>query len=407
VRTIAAILTVLVATAAPDLSAGEKEVAALHREGNKLYEKGEFAAAAEKFRAALLHGEDPHLRFNLGNALYGAGQKAQAAQAYRAALSGKKDFPEAALNLGMVLFESNDWTGALKALEAARPKPQVWRIRATCFQALDDWEAALFALEQAVQGAPRDRNLRLALGSARYRLRRYAEAADTFRFAVRLAPADPKAHRLLGWALLGLNRRQEAAEALELALCLGQKPDPKVAEVLVDLYATAGLPGLAARVAQRHLGPKPPLRILLRLARLLRAAKDTTAEKAVLRDILAQDPKHEEARLRSAEARLRTKPADAATVFEALASSQNPAFRARALFGLGSAAATKGEHAEAFFKKALAADPSLSPAHRELGRILFLAGKYEAAAARFRTALSLAPHDRIAAKWLGLAQQKS
>jgi tetratricopeptide (TPR) repeat protein len=397
----------LVASAASDLNAGEKEVAALHREGNQLYEKGEFAAAAEKFRAALLHGEDPHLRFNLGNALYGAGKKALAAQAYRAALAGKKDFPEASLNLGMVLFESRDWTGALKALEAARPNPQVWRIRATCFQALDDWEAALFALEGAVQGAPRDQDLRIALGSARYRLRRYAQAADSFRFAVHLAPADPKAHRLLGWALLGLDRRQDAAEALELALCLGQKPDPKVAEVLVDLYATAGLPGLAARVARRHLGPKPPVRLLLRLARLLRASKDPRAEKAVLRDILAQDPTHEEARLLSAEARLRTEPADAATVFKAIATSKNPALRARAFFGLGSATATKGGHAEAFFQKALAADPSLSPAHRELGRILFLAGKYEAAAARFRTALSLAPHDRIAAKWLGLALGKS
>ena len=43
-RTIAAILTVslLVASAAPDLSAGEKEVAALHREGNKLYTVAQF-----------------------------------------------------------------------------------------------------------------------------------------------------------------------------------------------------------------------------------------------------------------------------------------------------------------------------------------------------------------------------
>jgi tetratricopeptide (TPR) repeat protein len=81
---------------------------------------GEFAAAAEAYRQALLlGGPEPELCFNLGNVLYALDQKAQAAERFRQAIEMEHDYVEAWNNLGNVLGDLDERAGAVEAYERA------------------------------------------------------------------------------------------------------------------------------------------------------------------------------------------------------------------------------------------------------------------------------------------------
>ena len=58
------------------------------REGNKLYRKGEHAAAADRYTQA---GDDPRALFNKGNALYRQEQAEEARAGYEAAAARAND----------------------------------------------------------------------------------------------------------------------------------------------------------------------------------------------------------------------------------------------------------------------------------------------------------------------------
>jgi predicted Zn-dependent protease len=73
------------------------------------------------------------------------------------------------------------------------------------------------ALETAVRRDPRSPIAREALGTAYFRLRRWADAESEFRALVRLTPSDDFAHFALGRALASQGRQAEAASQFKQA----------------------------------------------------------------------------------------------------------------------------------------------------------------------------------------------
>jgi Flp pilus assembly protein TadD len=125
--------------------------------------------------------------------------------AFRAALDANPQYTDALAGLGMALYESGDYAGAVSALDRA-----------------------VATLEgQLGREAPELVHLREATAWSLYRLGRYGEAAVEFERAVRARPEGPELQAALGWAYLKVGRRGDARAAFQRALQLS--PDSKEA----------------------------------------------------------------------------------------------------------------------------------------------------------------------------------
>jgi Flp pilus assembly protein TadD len=84
------------------------------------------------------------------------------------------------------------------------------------------------ALETAVSLDPRSALAREALGTAYFRLRRWADAEREFRALVKLSPSDKFAHYALGRTLTSQGRQGEAELELNLAGSLSDREKSSV-----------------------------------------------------------------------------------------------------------------------------------------------------------------------------------
>lgn len=83
--------------------------------------------------------------------------------------------------------------------------------------------AACSLLERAAEAEPESRSIREALARAQFNSRRYAEAADSFRFIVAANPAEDYAYFGLGLALWRAGDMEAAQEPLAIAVAM--RPD--------------------------------------------------------------------------------------------------------------------------------------------------------------------------------------
>lgn len=128
--------------------------------------QGEVALAALE-EAIALRPEDALTRFNRGTAHQTLQQFDAALTDYDAALSLKPDFAKAHWQRGQLLQQRGDYEGAIAAYDTLlnlHPKDpgEIWYQQALCHQALDQSEAALKALTQALHHAPQLREQALA-----------------------------------------------------------------------------------------------------------------------------------------------------------------------------------------------------------------------------------------------------
>ena len=101
------------------------------------------------------------------------------------------------------------------ALPAARAAT-VWRVLAVKLAGLRRWDDAVEAYRGAVRARPADAEAQLRLGHALLHLSgRPAEAVGPLQEAIRLRPDDPAAHVELGTAFAALGRATEAVAAFE------------------------------------------------------------------------------------------------------------------------------------------------------------------------------------------------
>ncbi|GAA0442972.1 hypothetical protein Acor_28510 [Acrocarpospora corrugata] len=83
--------------------------------------------------------------------------------------------------------------------------------------------AAASLLERAADAEPESRSIREALARAQFNSKRYAEAADSFRWIVNANPAEDYAHYGLGMALWRTGDIEGAQEPLAVAAAM--RPD--------------------------------------------------------------------------------------------------------------------------------------------------------------------------------------
>lgn len=91
------------------------------REGGRLYDKGEYDAALERFsRAGELAPGDARMKFNAGTALYRLEDHERAREAFEGAAGGEEKFrPRALFNAGNARFKAGDYAGAVESYSQA------------------------------------------------------------------------------------------------------------------------------------------------------------------------------------------------------------------------------------------------------------------------------------------------
>ena len=167
--------------------------------------KGELAAAAKQYEAALAKGEDASLRFRYGQLLIDAKQPEKAGEQLRKALAGTGDDAATLATLGRLLAFSKSFSDCVRAFDRAitlKPGDPEWFVRrGTCHHELKDEESAKADYEAAIKADPK----------------------------------FPAAHYYLGVSYLAEGRRQTAYDELEKAVKLGEgTPIAKVAGERLD-----------------------------------------------------------------------------------------------------------------------------------------------------------------------------
>jgi tetratricopeptide (TPR) repeat protein len=215
---------------------------------------------------------------------------------------------------------------------------------------LDDPDAALPALRQAVRLMPDSADAHLFLGMTLLRQEKFAEACDPLREAVRLRPDDPESLTKLGWALQAADLHEEALLHLRHALDLAPQ-DGRVHVALVTTLWRKQEVEAATAACTRALEIAPDVAELWLHQGYCHAAVGRFNEAiACHRKALALDPRLEEARLwliniGAAE----TEDSDAAHLRQVLADpARNRIERAGAGYALGRLLDGRGAYDDAF-----------------------------------------------------------
>ena len=172
--------------------------------GEKLIQQGQYAkAVAELETATRLLPRNAQAWNHLGLALHYQKHYAQAQQAYRQALAIDHNLASARFNLGNLLFEHNDFLGAIDQLTS-------------------------YTLLQ-----PRSVDAWLKLGSAQLQARRYDLADRSFRGALELQPSSCEALNGLGNVAFYRRRMQDALNYFSRALALNTNYAPAILNAAV------------------------------------------------------------------------------------------------------------------------------------------------------------------------------
>jgi tetratricopeptide (TPR) repeat protein len=234
----------------------------------------------------------------------------------------------------------------------------------------------LHAMTRAATLLPGDAEAHANLGNALQSLRRFEDAAASYRRALEIQPHYPEASNNLGGALRGLGRLDEAVESYRRAL--GMKAD----------FAEAS----------NNLG------------NALRALKRLDEAVASYQRALEIKPCYPEACNNLGNALLDQKQFEAAAASYRRALKDRPGF-AEAHSNLGNALRALGQldEAAASYGRALAVDANFAGAHSNMGDVLRDLGRPAEAAASCRRAISLQPdlagaHNSLGNALLDLGQ---
>ena len=187
-------------------------------EGKRLFERGEYAEAAEQFRAATRLMPTNALAFNyVGLALHHAGQPVEAERAYFRALALDKDLTEVHYDLGcLYLDQSNRLEQAKSELTAytmRRPSnPEGWSKLGEAQLRNRELSAADHSLAEAVRLDPHNPEILTSLGLVQYHRKRPLDAEQWFARALKEEPNYAPA--LLNSAVVAQQELNDARLAL-------------------------------------------------------------------------------------------------------------------------------------------------------------------------------------------------
>lgn len=175
-----------------------------------LHVEGKLDAAADAYRAILLHRPDEGTCWsNLGVALRALGRKEEGLDVLRRGVRASPDFADLHYNLGNALSDAGDWEGASER-----------------YRAVLDRE-------------PRHLKAALSCGRALENLKRYGAALDHYRAALRIHPDNAKLYYALGRLFFVMQRLRPALAAFRRAIAIGQVP-PRYRLDLSDVLSALG-----------------------------------------------------------------------------------------------------------------------------------------------------------------------
>lgn len=221
--------------------------------GQALYRRGDYAAASERFRAAVrMNPVILSCRFNLALALDKLGHADEALAEYREAIRIQPKFYQAKIEAGRILNRLGRPEEAVPLLEGAattmaRPAGAL-ALLGQAQAALHHWDLAVPCFEKALAAHPEDADTLSNLGAALLQLGRAAEALPRLEQAVRIRPGLAPAHFNLGQAQRALGQPDAARGSYAEAVRL----DPNYPDAQLNLgVALATHDELEA--ARRHL----------------------------------------------------------------------------------------------------------------------------------------------------------
>ncbi len=333
---------------------------------------------------------------------------------YREALRLRPDFPEAHVNLSVVLFEQNRYGEAEAECRAAlRLRPDfleahiAHHVLGNILRRQGKIPQGEAEYREALRLRPDYPEAHDTLGFLLYVQSRYTEAEAEYRELVRLRPESAEAHYQLGMTLSG-QAKHAAAEA-EYREVLRLQPDYK------GIHASLGhalhRQGKLAEAEAEHrqalrLNPELP-HFHYNLARTLSDQGKHAEAEAELREALRLLPDYPEAHVNLGLALERQgKLAEAEAEYrEALRLRPNFPQAYIAHQNLGDLLRRQGKLAEAELecREALRLRPDYLQAHVALGWVLHGQGRYAEAEAEARQALRLRRDDPFAANIVGFA----
>lgn len=200
--------------------------------GNQLYEKGDYAAAADQYRKAALGARHDVNRtfawFNLGNCHVQAKAYNKAIVAYRRSLEVNPRFTRAWHVLGEVYYHLGSIGDAVpcfrRVLEIDGPNLRAYQLLGECALKGGDVAEALRNFDAALKIEPDQVDVHLAMAEANARIRDYEAAQKVMEDALLMLPNPPAdAHFYLGQLYeLGGNDRK-AVRAYEEGLLIDRK----------------------------------------------------------------------------------------------------------------------------------------------------------------------------------------
>lgn len=176
--------------------------------------------AEKKFRVALdLKSDSAPARLGLANCLF-AQRKPEAATQFEAYLKQQPQDAESREHLARMHFEKEEFPQAAAELDraetAAAPTLDSLKLRADIAIAQKNWDAAIAALQRALQVSPRDAGLHAGLGRIYLEKRDFSAAEKSLRASLAIDSGQASALHDLGTVFYLQGNFPAALEALDL-----------------------------------------------------------------------------------------------------------------------------------------------------------------------------------------------
>lgn len=286
--------------------------------------------------------------------------------------------------------------------------PRVFYLSALLATDREDFDNAIKDFKEALHRDPSLTSAWQDLGLAYVKLKRWAEAVETFAELVHQQPDSVDAAYLSALALFNNGQTTEAEREVRRALRLNAGAAEAHALLGVMLAARGNANAEAADSLAQAVALNPnSFDAHFYLGRVLYAQKDYAGAVKELRAAVALDAQHQEARFFLGTA-LEAAGESAAALAEYQELIKLDPQSAIGQVGLGALLVKQGKTDEAIaaLKRATALDPKNFEAHLALGRALALAEHFAEAVAALQAAVALAPYRADAHYQLGLALRR-
>ncbi len=198
-------------------------------EGNKLYEKGEYAKAAAQYQQAIKNGQNiPFAWFNLGNCYAQHQQYAYSIVAHKRSVEEAPQFVRPWVVLADIYFTMGAYGYAMvsyrRALELDPENSYAWKWRGECALKAGDVTEAMKSFDAALKLDPDQIDVYFALAESFAKIKDYEGAQDVLMDAILLSPkVDERAYFYLAYLYEQEGNIKKAIRAYEEGLALNPK----------------------------------------------------------------------------------------------------------------------------------------------------------------------------------------